>query len=143
MQKIKSEAELVALGESLGKKLFSMQFPVVLELVGDVGAGKTTLTRGIARGLGVKETITSPSFSISKRYNIPASGKFSGGELVHYDFYRLDEPGIMKDELMETLEQKNTVVVIEWGESVRGVLPKNAKKIEIIYSEDGGREVKL
>ena len=143
MKKIKSEAELIEFGEKIGKELLlSSQFPVILELIGDVGVGKTTLTRGIARGLGVKDNITSPSFSISKRYPIPETDSFGGGELIHYDFYRLSEPGIMKDELTETIEQENAVIIIEWGDSVRGVLPKTAKRVELFYTEDG-REIKL
>ena len=67
----------------------SLHAPVVIELLGDVGAGKTTFTRGLAKGLGVKSTVTSPSFTISKLYQ----GKKC--ILAHYDFYRLDEPGLM------------------------------------------------
>ena len=141
---VKSEAELVRLGIKIGKNIIEQnEFPVVFELVGDVGAGKTTLTRGIAEGLGVKEAVTSPSFMISKRYLIPSSGKFSGGELVHYDFYRLEDPGLMSAELEETLEEENAVVVIEWGESVREILPKKTRTIKINYLEDGGREIVL
>ena len=142
--KIKSETELVELGRKIGREVLTGgEFPVVFELIGDVGAGKTTLTRGIAEGLGIREPVTSPSFMISKRYSIPCSGGFQGGELVHYDFYRLNEPGLMKNELEETLGEKNAVIIIEWGESVRGVLPKETKTIKINYLEDGGREVIL
>ncbi len=141
---IRNENELVSLGRKIGKEILEKgEFPVVFELVGDVGAGKTTLTRGIAEGVGVKEKISSPSFMISKRYLIPALEKFSGGELVHYDFYRLNEPGLMSAELEETVREKNAVVIIEWGESVRGILPKGTKTIKINYLEDGGREVIL
>ena len=140
--KITSEKELVEFGREMGKEILEKnKFPVIFELVGDVGAGKTTLTRGIAEGLGVKEPVTSPSFMISKRYLIPCSGEFRGGELVHYDFYRLEEVGLMKNELEETLGEENAVVVIEWGESVRGILPKETKTIKINYLEDGGREI--
>ena len=141
---VKTEKELIELGKKLGEEILrGGRFPVVMELIGDVGAGKTTLTRGIAEGLGVGEVVSSPSFMISKRYLIPASREFKGGELVHYDFYRLDEPGLMMNELEETLSEKNTVVVVEWGESVRGVLPETTRRIRINYLNDGGREVKL
>ena len=56
----------------------------VIELVGDVGAGKTTFVKGLAKALGVSEPVSSPSFTISKTYALP-----DGGNLVHYDFYRL------------------------------------------------------
>ncbi len=121
-------------GQNFAKKL---QFPAIIELVGDVGAGKTTFTRGLAAGLGIKEPITSPSFTISKSYALP-----SGGNLVHYDFYRLPDPGLMADDLSENLHNPQNVVVIEWGESIAELLPENHYKIEIRYT-DNGREVIL
>lgn len=121
-------------GQNFAKKL---QFPAIIELVGDVGAGKTTFTRGLAKGLGITELITSPSFTISKSYALP-----SGGNLVHYDFYRLPDPGLMADDLSENLHNPQNVVVIEWGESIAELLPENHYKIEIRYT-DNGREVIL
>lgn len=128
--KVTSEAEMLEFGQNFAKKL---QLPAVIELVGDVGAGKTTFTRGLAAGLGITEPVTSPSFTISKRYAFP------GGELVHYDFYRLDDPGIMRDELDETLSQPNTVVVVEWGGSVADLLPGTKHHLELQLDADGNR----
>lgn len=123
---------MLEFGEKFAKKL---KFPAIIELIGDVGAGKTTFTRGLAKGLGIKEPITSPSFTVSKAYALK-----SGGNLIHYDFYRLPDPGLMADDLRENLENKNNVVVIEWGESVTELLPENHYRIEIRYTKDG-REV--
>ena len=125
----------------LGKK-FAKQLPKskahVIELVGDVGTGKTTFTRGLAIGLGITEPITSPSFTISKSYTLP-----QGGRLVHYDFYRLPDPGLMADDLAENLTDPNNIVVIEWGESVADLLPNDHIRITINYTDDGNREVTL
>ena len=141
---IRNEDELIKLGRKVGKEILEKrEFPVVFELVGDVGAGKTTFTRGVAEGLGVKGSVTSPSFMISKRYTIPSLADFSGGELVHYDFYRLGEPGLMRAELEESLNEENVVIIIEWGESVREILPEKTRTIKINYLEDGGREIVL
>lgn len=129
---IHSETEMLEYGKKLGA---SLEAPVVLELLGDVGAGKTTLTRGIANGLGVTEAITSPSFTISKEY----LGK--NYRLVHYDFYRLADPGIMSEDLDEAISDPNTVTIVEWGESIRDVLPDNRKRIEIKYIDENTREV--
>ncbi len=129
---IASEAAMLDFGQNFAKNL---ELPAVIELVGDVGAGKTTFTRGLAKGLGVTESITSPSFTISKRYAFP------GGELVHYDFYRLDDPGIMRDELAETLSEPNSVVVVEWGGDVAELLPARKHHLEIRLNEDGSREI--
>ena len=110
---------------------------MTIELIGDVGAGKTTLTRGIAQGLGVAEEVTSPSFTVSKRYAFP------GGALVHYDFYRLPDPGLMREELAEALADPQNVVVIEWGESVADLLPEKHVRININLLDEGGRELSV
>lgn len=130
--KIASEAELVAFGQKFAQKL---QMPAVIELVGDVGVGKTTFTRGLAIGLGINEAITSPSFTLSKHY------AFADGELIHYDFYRLDDPGIMRDELAESLAEPNSVVVVEWGGEVADLLPVDRYHLEIKLNADGSRTI--
>ena len=132
--KTKTESDMLALGRTLAGKL---EFPAVIELVGDVGAGKTTFTRGLAEGLGIAEPVTSPSFTISKRYAFP------GGELVHYDFYRLGDPGIMRDELTETLSVPGTVTVVEWGGDVADLLPESKYRLELSLNEDGSRTVTI
>lgn len=119
-------------GKKLGEALVA---PVVLELLGDVGAGKTTLTRGIAEGLDVKEAITSPSFTISKEY------RGSKYRLVHYDFYRLADPGIMSEDLDEAISDPSAITIVEWGESIRNILPEDRKRIEIKYIDEETREI--
>lgn len=123
---------MIRFGEELAK---SLSFPCAIELVGDVGTGKTTITKGIAKGLGITEDVTSPSFMISKQY------AFSGGKLVHYDFYRLGDPGIMSGDLMENLSDKKTITIVEWADSVADLLPESHKKFVIKLLDDGSREV--
>lgn len=147
---VKTEAEMLELGEFFAQNL---TLPAVFELIGDVGAGKTTFTRGLASGLGVAEPVTSPSFTISKRYYFPittatapleqtsASTAKATGELVHYDFYRLDDPGLMSDDLAETLATPNVVTVIEWGGDVARLLPEAKYQLQIALNEDGSRSV--
>ncbi|HEU5187588.1 MAG TPA: tRNA (adenosine(37)-N6)-threonylcarbamoyltransferase complex ATPase subunit type 1 TsaE [Candidatus Saccharimonadales bacterium] len=91
----------------------------VFEFKSDLGGGKTAFVKGLARGMGVKNVVQSPSFTISF---VHQAGDL---ELHHFDFYRLDEPGIVKAELAESLEQPNAVVAIEWGQTVHDILPKN------------------
>lgn len=144
--KINSESAMLDLGQKLASRL---KLPAVIELVGDVGAGKTTFTRGLASGLGVAEPVTSPSFTISKRYTFPLPEKCcknyntSTGELVHYDFYRLGDPGIMRDELAETLQSPNTIIVVEWGGDVADLLPEEHLRLDIALDDDGNRDVTL
>lgn len=131
--KINSEQEMLNCGREFAKKI---KFPMVIELIGDVGAGKTTFTRGLAEGLGVKEPITSPSFTISKSYALP-----NNKQLVHYDFYRLPDPGLMLDDLNESINNDNTLTIIEWGDAATDILPNNRVIIKIKHNEMGGRNM--
>jgi tRNA threonylcarbamoyladenosine biosynthesis protein TsaE len=156
-----SEQALSQFAKSLGA-FFSSQgnFPICLELVGDVGAGKTTFTRYLAQGLGVKSPITSPSFTISKHYfftpkthersadencdnrpNTTPIAEKSDFELIHYDFYRLDDPGLMADDLAESLSNPNVITVLEWADSVANILPDNHLKITFEILPNGPREL--
>lgn len=132
--KLASEAEMLEFGRNYAKKI---KAPKVIELVGDVGAGKTTFVRGLAEGLGVKEPITSPSFTISKEY------AFNDGILIHYDFYRLEDPGLMMSDLEEAMMDEKAIIVVEWADSVENILPADRDRIEIKYLDDGGREIKI
>ena len=103
--------------------------PMVIELIGDIGAGKTTLVKGLAGGFGINENIQSPTFTISHVYDV-AMGR-GVTTLAHYDFYRLTQPGILLDELQEVSSGGDSLVVIEWGETVRGVLPDDRVTVQI------------
>ena len=130
--KIKSEQEMLEFGAKFVPRTN------VIELIGDVGAGKTTFVRGFAKGLGIKEPITSPSFTISKVYACR-----DGKNLVHYDFYRLPEPELMSDDLIESISDPNSIVVVEWADSVKNVLPDDHEIIRIEYVDENTREVKV
>ena len=132
--KINSEQEMI----DFAAHILSRAASPVIELVGDVGAGKTTFVKGLAKGLGVKEPVTSPSFMISKAYACA-----DGRNLIHYDFYRLSEPGLMAEDLAENLKNLNNIVVIEWSDSVKDILPENHTVINIKYNDDGSREVEV
>lgn len=130
---VSSEAETRALGEKLGRLLKGGE---IIELVGDVGAGKTTFVKGLARGLGVEEDVQSPSFTISRVYD--ARG---GLLLAHYDFYRLNDAGIMADELKETTQDLQSVTVIEWADIVEGVLPSSRLRITFTTPTETSRSL--
>ena len=136
---IKSEQEMLNFGKEFASRIISQNGPIVIELIGDVGAGKTTFTRGLAKGLGIKEEITSPSFTVSKSYSF----KTKEGEktLTHYDFYRLPDPGLMVEDLSENLQNPKNITIVEWGESVKDLLPKGRYTIKIDYNESAGREL--
>lgn len=128
---VQGEAQMKTLGAKLGALLRGGE---VIELVGDVGAGKTTLTKGIATGLDVDEDVQSPSFTISRMYDA-ARGLY----LAHYDFYRLQDAGIMANELEETLHDPKIITIIEWAEIVEGVLPVDRLTITIIATPNDER----
>ena len=137
---IKNEAAVIDFAENLMREILQSQgaLPCVIELVGDVGAGKTTFTKGLARGLEITEEITSPTFTISKVYE-----NSRGQKLVHYDFYRLENPGIMVEDLFENLQDPQTVTVIEWADTVSEILPANHLRLEILINDDGSRTLNL
>ncbi len=115
------------LGEKLGSNLRGGE---VIELQSDLGGGKTTLTRGIAKGAGSTNRVSSPSFTLSKEYDAP---QFT---IRHYDYYRLDDAGLMADELVEVAGDSDYVVVIEWGEVVADVVPKDRVRIVLERQPD-------
>ena len=137
---IENEAAVIDFAENLMREILQSEdaLPCVIELVGDVGAGKTTFTKGLARGLEITEEITSPTFTISKVYE-----NSRGQKLVHYDFYRLENPGIMVEDLFENLQDPHTVTVIEWADTVSEILPANHLRLEILINDDGSRTLNL
>ncbi len=122
------------LGEAIGRSVSGGE---VLELVGDIGAGKTTLTKGIARAMGITDPVQSPTFTISRVYDSPRDLR-----LAHYDFYRLGEAGIMGDEIRETMDD-DSVVVVEWAGAVDGDLPKDRLVIKITTISEEERLVEF
>lgn len=135
MIEIDNEASMQRFGERLGEQFFGGE---VVELVGDVGAGKTTLVRGIAKGMGVDETVQSPSFTISRVYDAAKNRR-----LVHYDFYRLSDPGIMAGELAEAMSEPENVVIIEWADTVGHILPTDRLTIHINTVTEAARHIHL
>lgn len=89
----------------------------IIELISDLGGGKTTFTRGLAQGLGSKDIVNSPSFTLINEYHA------RGLTMYHFDFYRLSEPGIMKNELAELIGDPKAIIVVEWADIVEDVLP--------------------
>ena len=118
---IASTEDMIRFGSKLGSLLKGGE---VLELVGDVGAGKTTFTKGLAVGLGVQDDVQSPTFTISRVYTAR-----DGLELSHYDFYRLTNPGILKIEIEQAVHDPRMITVVEWGEIIEGVLPDSKMTI--------------
>ena len=108
----------------------------VILIEGKMGSGKTVFARGFARGLGVVEQVTSPTFAIHNIYE----GKFT---LHHFDFYRVDASQAENLGLNEFFGEKNSVCIIEWSENVKDLIPSNAKRIKIVANSETERTVKV
>lgn len=126
-----SERQTEKLGRRLAKT-FSGGETVLL--VGELGAGKTRFAKGIARGLGVKETVTSPTFALHNRYR----GKMLF--LNHFDFYRLSDGDEARAAgLDEYFGDNEGVCVVEWGQNAADILPEHFVRVSIFKTEEGRR----
>jgi tRNA threonylcarbamoyladenosine biosynthesis protein TsaE len=108
----------------------------IIGLVGDLGAGKTVFAKGLAAGLGIKQTITSPTFVLLKIY--PAGKKSPRIKLLcHIDAYRLRNTGdVLAIGAEEYFRRPDTVTVIEWADKIAGVLPPKTKMIRFQTKEN-------
>ena len=126
----KSAAETRALGEKLAGRLRPGD---VLLLEGDLGAGKSELTRGIAKGLGVTETVTSPSFTI---LNVYESGRFP---LYHFDWYRLESSEELYELGMDEYLGGDGAAVVEWPGRCPDAVPESAVRIRMTAAGENER----
>ena len=133
--KTKSPAETKALGEKIGKKL---QGGEVIALTGELGAGKTCLTQGLALGLGInpREYVTSPSFTLINEYQ----GRLP---LYHIDLFRLKGRGEVEELGCEEYFCGEGVTVIEWAEKVEDLLPEEYLSIKLIPLGENQRQISL
>lgn len=128
---IKNSEQMIDLGEKIGR----LAIPnMVITMEGDLGAGKTTMTKGIAKGLGIDAIINSPTFTIMKTYK----GKL---DLYHLDVYRIENA--YADFELEEYFDLGGVCVIEWANQVKELLPGELFEIEIKDLGDDQREVLL
>ncbi len=127
-----SERETEELGARLAEKL---KPGAVVAFTGDLGAGKTAFTRGLARGLGIAGWITSPTFTIVNEYE--------GGRLplFHFDMYRLGSPDELFDIGWEDYLARRGVCAVEWSENVSDALEEDVISVEIRRGETDSRRV--
>ena len=109
----------------------------IIALIGDLGTGKTALTKYIAEGLGVKEEVISPTFTIVREYR---SGRLP---LFHFDVYRLSGPEEFIDAGAEDYLEDSGLSVIEWADIVADALPADALLVNIEYAEDDKRRIMI
>lgn len=128
-----SEEETISLGESIAREL--PERAVVL-LIGDLGAGKTTLAKGIAAGLGVAgpEEVSSPTFTLIHEY---------GRSVFHVDLYRLDRAEQVAAIGLEELFERQAVVLIEWGERFLELMPTDRVEVKLRAITENSREIQI
>lgn len=117
-----SPEETFEVGVKLGEKACGGQ---VYALTGDLGAGKTVLAQGFAEGLGIKETVNSPTFTIVREYR--------GGRIpfYHFDAYRISDVSEMDETGFEDYISSKGVVLIEWAELIEDILPETLTRVVI------------
>lgn len=137
----KSARETQKLGEKLANNIISLKKrqAVILALYGDLGSGKTTFIQGLARGLGIKKRILSPTFIMMREYEVR---EYRVQRFYHIDLYRIES---LKDTeslgLSEILLDSKNVVAIEWPEKTEKKLPKNNFKIKFEYIDEKRRKI--
>ncbi len=137
---VKDEVELESVARMLLDTLPISSHTSIIALTGELGAGKTALTKACARILGVTEHVTSPTFVIMKSYETPKSDRFA--TLTHMDAYRIDDG----DELRvlgfaELLTDPSRLMVIEWPERIKEHVPVTAISVSITIGQGGERIV--
>jgi len=134
----KNARETQNVGQEVSDNL-TKDTPIVIALSGDLGSGKTTFVQGFVKGLGIKKKVISPTFIIMRTYKARRKNT-----LYHLDLYRLESNF---DEEIENLgisdlwKEKNNILVIEWAEKIKDLLPKNTIWVYFKYLSDDQRKI--
>lgn len=108
----------------------------VVALRGNLGAGKTTFTQGLLRGLGVKSKITSPTFVLMKTYSLQPITHNKYKKAIHVDCYRIKAPKEILDlNWKEIISNPQNIVLIEWPERIKKIIPKNSIRVKFEYGK--------
>ena len=126
-----SEEETIELGKKFSGKL---QKGDLIALFGDLGSGKTQLIKGICAGLGVKEDVTSPTFTLMNIYQ-------GREKIFHYDFYRLSTDAEVYDLGIDDFIFSDGICLIEWAEKAERFLPDNRIDIRFDYGDDENERI--
>ncbi|HFC76838.1 MAG TPA: tRNA (adenosine(37)-N6)-threonylcarbamoyltransferase complex ATPase subunit type 1 TsaE [Candidatus Moranbacteria bacterium] len=144
MKKIitKNANETKELGRSISK---DFQGGEIVCLEGDLGAGKTTFSQGILQGLGAEGPYTSPTFIVMKEYRIEnnqiKNGKQGVKKIYHLDTYRVETSDILDLGWNELVANKNNVIIIEWSEKIKEIIPDNSFWVKFKHLPNNRREI--
>lgn len=126
-------------------KLSQKKDALIIALSGDLGSGKTTFIQGFAKGLGVKEKITSPTFVLMKKFNINnQQSTINYQYFYHIDCYRIQKPEeILGIGFKEIISHSKNIVAIEWSEKIEKILPKDFIKIKFDFGNENTRKITI
>ncbi len=129
----KSSQEMKKVGRVLAQEILSgnNKNVLVIGLEGDLGSGKTTFVQGLAKGLGIKDKITSPTFVIIKKYSF----------LYHIDCYRIKDKDLLELDFNEIIKTPGNLIIIEWAERVKKILPKDTLWMKFEYLDKNKRRI--
>jgi tRNA threonylcarbamoyladenosine biosynthesis protein TsaE len=129
----RSEEETIALGEEIARTL---PRPSVVLLIGDLGAGKTTLAKGIVKGLGAAapEDVSSPTYTLIHEFG-------EKDKVYHIDLYRLERESEVRALGLDDLLASDSILLVEWGERFPVLWPANRLEIRLAWTADDVREI--
>ena len=145
---VKDLTELENLAGDFLKKLKKGKKATILALSGDLGSGKTAFTQMIARKLGLRAKVTSPTFVLQKKYKLPPSGSkellASYKQLIHIDAYRLNAGrDLLALDWAEIAADPDNLIVVEWPEIVKDIIPDDCQRLNFKFIDDQTREVTI
>lgn len=132
--KTNSAEETIALGEKVGELLKGGD---LIAYSGDLGAGKTTITRGISIGMGLGDEVTSPTFALVNEY------RGAGLSLIHFDMYRINSSADLETTGFFDYMDEDSVLAVEWSENIAEEIPDNAIRIDIQRVDDDTRIIDI
>lgn len=146
-----SPSQTKNLAEKLAKQILlvksdlaSRERALIIGLFGDLGAGKTTFIQGFAKGLGIKQKIISPTFVIMKSYKLQSRVLGTSHKLIHIDAYRLENPKeLIELNWNELINSPHNIILVEWANKIKKILPKNSAKISFKHCGKNKREIKI
>lgn len=130
---LKNEDDTIAVGQKLARHV---QAPLTLYLTGDLGAGKTTLSRGLIQGLGHKGAVKSPTYTLVEPYEL------DDVEVYHFDLYRLNDPEELEFMGIRDYFTHKSLCIVEWPDKGEGLLPDADIHLHLSYANTG-REIQI